>query len=348
LEAGAGKFEVLGFGLALEGKGGAGDYRGDTEEETMTTITKVDVPADVPSRLMSEYEHNWQTMTKGTGRLMLFAGDQKVEHLNDDFYGTLSNGTPIHEHDADPEHLFRIARDGVIGCFATQLGLIARYGRDYASVPYLVKLNSKSHLIKTSQRDPQSLGWATVEDALTLREAGLTVVGVGYTVYLGSQFESEQMREAAQACFKAHRNGMLAVLWIYPRGTAVPDETDPHLIAGATGLGATLGADFCKVNYPKPKEGSPAESFREAVAAAGRTRVITAGGGSTDVRKFLQTLHDQIFIAGAHGSATGRNIHQKTLDEAVRMTNAISAITYGGQSVDDAMAVYEGRTALSL
>ena len=314
----------------------------------MTTAVKIDVPADVPSRLMSEYEQHWQTVTRGTGHLMLFAGDQKVEHLNDDFYGTLSSGEAIHDHDADPEHLFRIARDGVIGCFATQLGLIARYGRDYASVPYLVKLNSKSHLIKTSQTDPRSLAWASVDDALTLREAGLNVVGVGFTVYLGSAYESEQMREAAQACFQAHRAGMLAVLWVYPRGAAVPDETEPHLIAGATGLGATLGADFVKVNYPKPKDGTPAEAFREAVQAAGRTKVITAGGGSTDVRKFLQTLHDQIFIAGAAGSATGRNIHQKSLEEAVRMTNAISAITYGGQSVDEAMAVYEGRTALSL
>ena len=311
-------------------------------------LTKVDVPADVPSSQQARYEENFQTMTKGTGRLMLFAGDQKVEHLNDDFYGTLSSGEVITADDADPEHLFRIARDGVIGCYATQFGLIARYARDYPAVPYLVKLNSKSHLIKTSQRDPQSLGWVTVEDALLLREAGLNVVGVGYTVYLGSEFESEQMREAAQACLKAHRNGMLAVLWIYPRGKAVPEEQHPHIIAGATGLGATLGADFCKVNYPKPKEGSPAEAFKEAVQAAGRTRVITAGGSSTDVRKFLQTLHDQIFISGAYGSATGRNIHQKPLHEAVQMTNAISAITYGGHSVDEAMAVYEGKEKFSL
>lgn len=311
-------------------------------------LTKIDVPADVPSSQQGLYEENFQTMTKGTGNLMLFAGDQKVEHLNDDFYGTLSNGEPIAADDNDPEHLFRIACDGIIGCYATQFGLIARYGRDYASVPYLVKLNSKSHLIKTKQRDPRSLGWVTVDDAMLLRDAGLKVVGVGYTVYLGSEYESEQMREAAQACLQAHRNGMVSVLWIYPRGAAVPEEQDPHIIAGATGLGATLGADFCKVNYPKPKEGSPAEAFKEAVIAAGRTRVITAGGSSTDPRKFLQTLHDQIFIAGAHGSATGRNIHQKPLAEAVRMTNAISAITYGGRSVDEAMAVCEGKEQFSL
>jgi fructose-bisphosphate aldolase/6-deoxy-5-ketofructose 1-phosphate synthase len=312
-------------------------------------LTKVDVPADVPSRMVGLYEQNFQVMTKGTGRLMLFAGDQKVEHLNDDFYGTLSDGTAIVDDDADPEHLFKIARDGVIGCYATQLGLIARYARDYDTVPYLVKLNSKSHLIKVGQKDPRSLGWVTVEDALVLKENGVNVVGVGYTVYLGSEYESEQMREAAQACFTAHRNGLLAVLWIYPRGQAVPKEQDPHLIAGATGLGATLGADFVKVNYPKPEDGTlPAEAFKEAVKAAGRTRVITAGGGSTDVRKFLQTLHDQINIAGAYGSATGRNIHQKNLSEAIQMTNAISSITYGGYGVDQAMAVYEGREQFSI
>lgn len=307
-------------------------------------VTKISVPTDVPSDKAELYEHNVDTITRGTGRLMLFAGDQKAEHLNDDFYGTLSSGEPIAADDADPEHLFRIARDGIIGCFAAQLGLIARYARDYPTIPYLVKLNSKSHLITTAQRDPRSLGWATVDDAVTLRENGVDVAGVGFTVYLGSEFESEQMREAAQACFRAHRDGLVCVLWIYPRGAAVPKEQDPHLIAGATGLAAALGADFVKVNYPKPEDGrSPAESFKEAVAAAGRTRVITAGGSSTDVRKFLQTLHDQIFVAGAHGSATGRNIHQKPLAEAVRMTNAISAITYGGCSVDEAMAVYEGR-----
>ena len=315
---------------------------------TTMTSTKIDVPADVPSSKQSLYEQNFQTMTKGTGRLMLFAGDQKVEHLNDDFYGALSDGTPITADDGHPEHLFRIARDGVIGCFATQLGLIARYARDYPTVPYLVKMNSKSHLIKTAQQDPRSLAWCSVDDALTLRENGVNIVGVGFTVYLGSEFESEQMREAAQACFQAHRNGLVSVLWIYPRGAAVAEEQHPHLIAGATGLGATLGADFCKVNYCKPKEGSPAEAFKEAVQAAGRTRVITAGGGSTDVRKFLQTLHDQIFISGAFGSATGRNIHQKPLREAVQMTNAISAITYGGHSVDEAMAVYEGKAQFSL
>jgi len=280
-------------------------------------------------------------VTKDTGRLALFAGDQKAEHLNDDFFGATKAG-PIAADDADPEHLFRIAQQGVIGCFASQLGLIARYGPDYRDVPYLVKVNSKTHLIKGEFGDPRSQAWVNLDQVASLRDAGLRIVGVGYTVYAGSEFESEQMAEAAQVCYEAHRRGMLSVLWVYPRGRAVPDERDPHIIAGAAGLAAVLGADFCKVNYPKVKEGSVAEAFREAVQAAGRTRLITAGGEGTDVESFLQTLHDQIFISGASGSATGRNIHQKPLAEALRMTQAISSITYGGWSVQDALAVYNG------
>ena len=182
----------------------------------------------------------------------------------------------------------------------------------------------------------------SVEDVVKFRkDSGLNIIGVGYTVYAGSEFENEMTREAAQAAFKAHQNGMLAVFWMYPRGKAVLDEKDPHLVAGAAGMGSCLGADFVKVNYPKPKEGKAAEAFKEAVMAAGkRTKVITAGGGSKGVREFLQETWDQINISGCCGNATGRNIHQKQLDEAIRLANAVSAITLDEKSVDEAMKVY--------
>ena len=80
------------------------------------------VPLDVPPEAREIFRGNYREMTRGTGRLMLFAGDQKIEHMNDDFYGP-----GIHPDDADPEHLFRIAAKGRIGVFATQLGLISRY-----------------------------------------------------------------------------------------------------------------------------------------------------------------------------------------------------------------------------
>lgn len=142
----------------------------------------LNVPLDVPRNARNEYIRNYTEITRGSGRLMLFAGDQKVEHLNDDFYGS-----GISEDDADPEHLFRIASRGRIGVFATQLGLIARYGMDYPEVPYLVKLNSKTNLVKTSQADPLSRAWLDVSQVMEFRrESGLRILGVGYTVYPGA------------------------------------------------------------------------------------------------------------------------------------------------------------------
>ncbi|MDY0128929.1 MAG: aldolase [Methanosarcina vacuolata] len=307
----------------------------------MVSINKEDVtvPLDVPKAMRENYVNNYMEMTRGTGRLMLFAGDQKVEHLNDDFYG---EGVP--EDDADPEHLFRIASQAKIGVFATQLGLIARYGMDYRDLPYLVKVNSKTNLVETAQADPFSNLWYDIDQVVEFKEnSGLNILGVGYTIYLGSEFEADMLVQAAQVIYDAHQHGLLSVLWIYPRGEAVKDEKDPHLIAGATGVGACLGTDFVKVNYPKKEGAKSAEVFKEAIKAAGRTKVVCAGGSSDEAEAFLKKLYDQIHVSGAQGNATGRNIHQKPLDEAVRMCNAVYAITVEDASVADALNIYKGK-----
>ncbi|AET65619.1 putative fructose-1,6-bisphosphate aldolase [Methanothrix harundinacea 6Ac] len=296
------------------------------------------VPADVPPGRRWDYQESYLKITRGSGRLMLFAGDQKVEHLNRDF-----SGPGISPEDGDPEHLFRIADRGRIGVFAAQLGLIARYGMDYPRVPYLVKLNSKTDLVQADQRDPLSRQLVEVSQVEEFaKDSGLEVLGVGYTVYLGSEYEAEMLREASQIVLQAHRRGLVAVLWIYPRGRAVRDERDPHLIAGATGVAAALGSDFVKVNYPKREGASSELIFKEAVAAAGRTKVVCAGGASRDPKSFLQELFDQIHVSGAAGNATGRNIHQKGLDEAVRICNAISAITLDDATVEEALRIFRG------
>ncbi len=296
------------------------------------------VPLDVPKNLRDKYVKNYLTITRDSGRLMLFAGDQKVEHLNDDFYGE-----GIHPDDNEPEHIFRIASKAKIGVFATQLGLISRYGMDYPKVPYLVKLNSKTHLIKTAQSDPFSNELVSVEQVIDFKEnSGLTILGVGYTIYLGSEYEPEMLRQAAQIIYEAHQHGLIVVLWIYPRGKTIKDEKDPHLIAGATGVAACLGADFVKINYPKKEGCASKEILKEAISAAGRTKVVCAGGGSDEVKVFLSKLHDQINVSGASGNATGRNIHQKSLPEAIKMCNAIYAITVEGKNVEEALRIYKG------
>ena len=126
--------------------------------------------------------------TRGTGRLMLFACDQKIEHLNKDFYGE-----GIHPEDLDPEHLFQIGAQGVCGVLAGQRGLIAQYAADYPEVNYLVKMNSKTNLVKTSQADPYSPMLSDLDAVLNMREMGANIVGVGYTIYLGSEYESQMM-----------------------------------------------------------------------------------------------------------------------------------------------------------
>lgn len=307
----------------------------------MVSINKEDVivPLDVPKAMRDTYIKNYLEITRGSGRLMLFAGDQKVEHLNDDFYG---EGVP--EDDADPEHLFKIASQAKIGVFACQLGLIARYGMDYKDLPYLVKVNSKTNLVETSQDDPFSNLWYDVDQVVQFKEnSELKILGVGYTIYLGSEYEAEMLVQAAQVVYDAHQHGLVSVLWIYPRGKAVKDEKDPHLIAGATGVGACLGSDFVKVNYPKKEGAKSAEIFKEAIKAAGRTKVVCAGGTSDECEPFLRKLYDQIHISGAMGNATGRNIHQKPLDEAIRMCNAIYAITIEDASVEEALKIYKGK-----
>lgn len=295
----------------------------------------VKVPLDVPKEMRDTYIANYNLITGGSGRLMLFAGDQKIEHLNDDFYGA-----EISEDDGDPEHLFRIASMGKVGVLAAQLGLIVRYAEDYPGVPYLVKLNSKSHLVNVSQKDPVSPQLWTVDQITEVAgEYNLKIAAVGYTIYLGSEDEADMFAEAAQIINEAHFHGLVTVMWIYPRGKAVPNEKDPHLIAGAAGVAACLGSDFVKVNAPKKEGKSSPEMLKEAVRAAGRTKVVCAGGSTMSEEKFLRELYDQIHIGGASGNATGRNIHQKPLGEAVKFCNAIYAITVEGKSVDEALAI---------
>ena len=54
----------------------------------MPSITReqVRVPVDVSPEMRETYIDNYMKATRNTGRLMLFACDQKIEHLNKDFY----------------------------------------------------------------------------------------------------------------------------------------------------------------------------------------------------------------------------------------------------------------------
>ena len=305
---------------------------------------QVRVPVDVPAESRETYIDNYMAATRGTGRLMLFACDQKIEHLNKDFYGE-----GIHPEDLDPEHLFQIGAQGVCGVLAGQRGLIAQYAADYPEVNYLVKMNSKTNLVKTSQADPYSAQLHDLQAVMDMRANGCNIVGLGYTIYLGSEYESNMLSEAGQLIAEAHAEGLLVVLWIYPRGKAVTAEKDPDLIAGAAGVALCLGADFVKVNPPTDGNGkTSAENLAIASAAAGRCGLVCAGGSKADPEAFLTQLHDQIHIGGACGNATGSNIHMRSTEEAIRLTKAISAVTLADYDVADAVKVFKGEADFAL
>ena len=299
-------------------------------------MKRITIPADVPREKRETFINNYSKATGDSGRLMLFAGDQKTEHLNKDFYGE-----GIAADDANPEHMFKIAEAANIGVFATQMGLIARYGNQYNKVPYLVKINSKTNIVPVDENPPLSQSWFDVDDVVSFKNSsGLNILGIGYTIYLGSEYEHIMLYEAAQSIFKAHQHGMIAVLWIYPKGKYIEDEHDQHLIAGAAGVAATLGADFVKLKVPYTDGKFDVTLLNEVTAAAGNTGVLCEGGAKVEERPFLQELYDQIHSGNTRGNGTGRNIHQRTFNEAVKMANAIYAVTVEGKTVEDAMQTY--------
>ncbi|QQR48595.1 aldolase [bacterium] len=296
----------------------------------------VHIPASVPQALRKEYEKNYLRVTASSGRLFLFAADQKLEHLNHDFVGK-----GIAKDAANPEHLFEIASKGRIGAFATQLGLISKYGSDYPDVSYIVKMNGKTNVVPTSDRDPVSRLLCTIDDVLEFKKnSGLTIAGIGYTLYVGSIYEADMLAEAAQVIYQAQRHGLVTVLWCYPRGKAVKNELHENMIAGAAGVGAALGADFVKVNAPDAANGfESAQRLVQATHAAGRTKVICAGGPSKDPKAFLEDLYHQIHTGGTNGIAIGRNIFQKPLKEALNFCKAVAKIVIDDGAVEKAKAL---------
>jgi len=291
------------------------------------------IPADIPSQAKDEYIHNYQAIISPNNRLLLFAADQKIEHLNEDFYGP-----DIPPETSSVKHLFEIAHNGKIGAMATHLGLIARYGKQYPDVNYMVKLNGKTNLIPTSQHDPLSAQLWDIKEVIRLKkQSGLNIRGIGFTIYLGSEFEAEMLHHAAHALFEAHQHGLITILWSYARGKTIKDDQKPNLIAGAAGIATSLGADFVKIKPPRAtKVLTSKQALKLACIAAGNTNVICSGGSKVKPEQFLKTVHEQL-QAGTAGCAVGRNIFQYSLKEAIKMTEALSALVHDNASVDKAL-----------
>jgi fructose-bisphosphate aldolase/6-deoxy-5-ketofructose 1-phosphate synthase len=308
----------------------------------MKKQNSINIPADVPSQAVQEYLQNYQAITGPNNRLLLFAADQKIEHLNEDFYGP-----DIHSDVRHVDHLFEIAQRGKIGAIATHLGLIARYGNQYPSINYIVKLNAKTNLISAKQRNPISQELWGIHDVVTIKkQSQLNIRGIGFSLYLGSEFEHKMLAQAAEAIFNAHQHGLITILWAYLRGKSIKDDQNPLLIAGAAGVATSLGADFVKIKPPHAtKSLNNTEALKLACDAAGNTKVICAGQAKDEPHHFLQTVYDQL-NAGTSGCAIGRNIFQRSTPEAIAMTEALSALIHDNASVEKAFELYRKASSL--
>jgi class I fructose-bisphosphate aldolase len=250
------------------------------------------------------------------GKSLILAYDHGLEHGPVDFDPNPST--------ADPERLFELASHDAVTALAVQKGIAEAYYPDYEEeVNLLLKLNGTSNLW---MGEPDSPVNCSAEYA-----ADLGADAIGFTLYGGSNHEVEMAEEFKTAQEGARKHDMGVVMWSYPRGQGVKNDTSPDTISYAARLGLELGADVVKVKYP-----GSAEGMGEAVRMAGPTKVVMSGGTMRDDKAFLRNVADAI-DAGATGLAVGRNVFQR--DDPERILDALEAVVFEEVEPDEALAI---------
>lgn len=246
------------------------------------------------------------------GRALYLAYDQGMEHGPSDF----------DDNNVDPNYILNIGVKGGFNAVIFQKGIAEKYypsppagGSGQAQkIPLILKLNGKTNLIK--DQDPYSPLLCTVEEAL-----GLGAVAVGYTIYVGSSFESKMIQEFAEVVREAHGKKIPVIGWMYPRGKSLESKVQREVSAYAARLGLELGADIIKMKYP----GNFAD-LKWMVESAGKTKLVISGGAKETEEEFL-VMTKTAMRAGAIGMAVGRNIWQN--EKPLEITKKIKDIIFG-------------------
>lgn len=222
------------------------------------------------------------------GKILLLAYDQGIEHGPTDF----------NDKNVDPNYIIDIAAQGGYTGLVLQKGVAEKYYDKLKreKVNLVLKLNGKTSLVKG---DPVSRQLATIDEA---RDLG--ACAVGYTIYIGSIHEEEMLTEASKIQSEAHKRGLPLILWIYPRGKGIKGIKKKDLMAYATRVALTVGADIVKIH----PEGTM-KDFEWAVKSAGKVRVICAGGSKLPEKKLISNIKGYM-KAGGSGMAIGRNVWQ--------------------------------------
>ena len=267
-------------------------------------------------RLM--YQHG-----PANGTLLLLPIDQGLEHGPVDFF---DNPDSI-----DPAWVLKLALEGKFSGIAYHIGLAEKYHKHFAGrVPLLLKINGKTNM--PSDEDAFSPLTSSVEDAVRLGADA-----VGYTLYVGSPAQADDIAQLNDVRRKCERFGMPLVIWAYPRGAAVKakgGQDSSYAVEYAARVACEVGADIVKLNVPiwdaakaalSPKpyntlELSESDALARVVKAAGRTLVLVSGGSKLSD---ADTLHKAKLAmdAGCVGLIFGRNMWQRKWDDAMQMSN---------------------------
>ncbi|MFN8152273.1 MAG: hypothetical protein U0R24_14265 [Solirubrobacterales bacterium] len=268
----------------------------------------------------------------GNGTLMLLPIDQGIEHGPRDFFPNPAS--------KDPDYQFRLAAEAGYSALACQIGMATKYFPDYAgAVPLILKVNGKTD-IPPSNRALSTLN-ASVEDAVRLGADA-----VGYTLYVGSPRQDEDLLQLKSVREDCDRYGMPLIVWSYPRGEAVESkggQNSFYAIDYAARMAMEMGADVVKLNMPKvdpdKDKDSPApyneggftqeEAIAHCVESAGRSLVVLSGGSKIDDDKLLEQTRF-IMEAGGSGVIYGRNVWQREWNEALEIVAQIKETITSG------------------
>jgi class I fructose-bisphosphate aldolase len=269
------------------------------------------------------YEHG-----PGHGTMLVLPVDQGLEHGPIDF---LPN--PPSEN---PEFQIRLAIDGGYSAIAFHYGIAARYLSPYAGkIPLILKINGKTD-IPPADRAFSGMT-ARVEDAVRLGADA-----VGYTLYVGSPRQDEDFAQLTAVRAECDRYGMPLVVWSYPRGEAIEKKGGRDSLFAvdyAARVAAELGADVIKLNVPvfdqKARETSPKPynemvleyraAIEKVVRSAGQCFVLFSGGSKIGDADLLEKAR-LVMEAGATGLIFGRNMWQRPMTDALRLTAEIKRL----------------------
>jgi class I fructose-bisphosphate aldolase len=276
-----------------------------------------------------------------TGYVSILPVDQGIEH------SAGASFAPCPDY-FDPEAIVKLAIEGGCNAVASTLGVMGMTARQYAhKIPYVLKLNHNELLSYPNRYD--QVMFANVKHAFDMG-----AIGVGATIYWGSEESTRQLQEVSEAFQAAHELGMVTILWCYLRNSDFKKGgTDYHDAADLSGqanhLGVTLEADIIKQKLPKNNGGYNAIKFgkthekvyeelssdhpidlcRYQVANCymGRIGLINSGGasGASDLQEAVRTavINKR---AGGMGLISGRKAFQRPLKEGVKILNAIQDV----------------------